>query len=190
MKNLIMSKYPLITVDDIEIAQFIYLILNNEKISKIITSMRTKGVLILGSFDDKSMPVLNKLTEILSKYDLVPMIFYFKAPKEHRFMETVRTMALLSKFVIVDLSKRSGQLYEIAKLVDNIKVPYATIAVEGTKVSGMLEDLHDYYWYRKEYFPYPENGWENQLPELVKDKIIPWADEINNKLLEYRDRGG
>lgn len=145
MKNLVISENPLITVDDIEIAQFIHLILNNKKISNIITSMRTKCVLILGSFDDDSMPILNKLTEILPEYNLVPIIFYFKAPKEHSLMETVRTMALLSKFVIVDLSKRSGQLYEIANLVNNIKVPYVTIAVEGTKVSGILEDLHDYY---------------------------------------------
>lgn len=187
MKGLVINKDPLITVDDIEIAQFIHLILNNKKISNIITSMRTKCVLILGSFDDDSMPVLNKLTEILPEYNLVPIIFYFKAPKEHSLMETVRTMALLSKFVIVDLSKRSGQLYEIANLVNNIKVPYVTIAVEGTKVSGILEDLHDYYWYKKEYFPYPEKGWNEKLPVLVKDEIIHWADEINNKLLENKD---
>lgn len=145
MKSLIISKDSLITVNDIEIAQIIYLILNNEKISNIITSMRTKGALILGSFDKDSMPVLTKLTEILSKHDLIPMIFYFKAPKAHRFMETVKTMVLLSRFVIVDLSKRSGQLYEIANLVKDVKVPYTTVAREGAMVSGMLEDLHDYY---------------------------------------------
>ncbi len=182
MKNLIISKDPLITVDDIEIAQFIYMISNNKKIRNIIDSMRTKGVLILGSFDDKTKPILNKLTEILSENNLIPMIFYFKKPKNLTLMDTVKTMALLSRFVIIDLSVRSGQLYEVGKLVDNIKVPYATIAFEGTKVSAMLSELNNFYWYRENYFPYPKKEWEKRLPILIKNEIIPWADDKNEEL--------
>lgn len=185
-KNLIISENHSITVDDIEIAQFIYLILNNKKISHLITTMRTKTALILGSFDNESKPILDLLKEELPKHNLIPIVFDFNPPLEQRFMETVKTLALLSKFVIVDLSQRSGQYYEIAKLVDNVRVPFATIAVEGTKISGMLEDLNDYYWWKRDYYSYFKEGWGNRLPDLVEKEIIPWVEEINNKLFETK----
>ncbi|MBA7509704.1 hypothetical protein ES705_01668 [subsurface metagenome] len=67
-------------------------------------------------------------------------------------------------------------------------MPFATIAFKGTKISKILEDLNDYYWWRKDYFSYPKKGWENRLSELIENEIIPWADDINNKLLKNRDR--
>jgi len=188
MEDLIIREKPLITIGDLEIAQFIYLILNNKKISNLITTMRTKAVLILGSFDNQSKLVLNKIKEVLPKYNLIPIVFDFNPPLEQRDIETVKTLALLSKFVIVDLSKRSGQYFEVSNLVSDVSVPYVPIAVKGTKPSGMLKSLNIYDWWRKEYFYYPRKGWRNKLPELIENEIIPWADKINNKLLKNRDR--
>ena len=39
---------PVVTVDDLEVGQFIYLILNNTKIRSVINTITSKGVLILG----------------------------------------------------------------------------------------------------------------------------------------------
>src|SRR5215831_17420688 len=43
---------PAITVDNIEVAQFIYLILRNQKIRDVIDTITSKAVLILGRFTD------------------------------------------------------------------------------------------------------------------------------------------
>ena len=197
MKNLIINENPLVTVDDIEIAQFIYMISNNKKIRNVIDSMRTKGVLILGSFDDKTKSILNKITDILKENDLIPMVFYFEGSKELSLMDTVKTMALLSRFVIIDLSERSGQLFEIGNLsASSIKVPYATIASEGTRTTDMVKDLRCFDWCinhyedqcKDDYLPYPKVGWETALPILIKDTIIPWADGVNEKLRKRNDR--
>lgn len=191
IKDLIINRQnknkEIITTDDIELAQFIYLILNNNKISNLITTMRTKAILILGSFDNESKPVLDKIKEILPKYNLIPIVFDFSAPLEQRSIETIRTLALLSKFVIVDLSVRSGQYLEISIVSDTV-VPFATIAFEDTIVSEMLRGFNVYDWWRGDYFSYPKVGWENRLPDLVEKEIIPWAEEINNKLLKNRKR--
>jgi uncharacterized protein YjbI with pentapeptide repeats len=181
MKDLVINRDPLITVNDIEIAQFIYLIINNKKISNVITSMRTKTVLILGSFDSKTRLILNKIKELLPNYDLIPIVFNFKPPLEQREIETIKTLALLSKFVIVDLSERSGQYFEVS-IVPNTPVPFVTIAFEGTIPSRMLEGLNVFDWWRKEYFSYPEKGWKNKLPYLIEEEIIPWASKINLQL--------
>ena len=44
---------PDITVDNIEVAQFVYLILHNEKIRDMIDTVGYKGVLILGRFTER-----------------------------------------------------------------------------------------------------------------------------------------
>jgi len=41
---------PVITVDNIEVAQFIYLLLNNRAICDVIDAIASKAVLILGRF--------------------------------------------------------------------------------------------------------------------------------------------
>jgi hypothetical protein len=41
-----------ITVDDIEVAQFIYLLLHNEKIRDVIDTIGKKGVPLLGRFTE------------------------------------------------------------------------------------------------------------------------------------------
>jgi hypothetical protein len=49
---------PEITVDDIEVAQFFYLMLNNQKIRNVIDTITSKVVLILGRFTQERKPVL------------------------------------------------------------------------------------------------------------------------------------
>jgi Pentapeptide repeats (8 copies) len=54
-QNLVITepKVPEITVDNIEVAQFIYLLLYSEKIRDAIDTITSKAVLILGRFTDK-----------------------------------------------------------------------------------------------------------------------------------------
>ena len=46
---------PEITVDNIELAQFVYLLLHNEKIRDVIDTIGRKGVLLLGRFTEGRM---------------------------------------------------------------------------------------------------------------------------------------
>jgi Pentapeptide repeats (8 copies) len=54
-QNLVITDWdePAITVDDIEVAQFIYLMLRNQKIHNLIDTITAKAVLILGRFTDE-----------------------------------------------------------------------------------------------------------------------------------------
>jgi hypothetical protein len=54
-RNLIITATaePDITVDNIEVAQFFYLMLNNKKIRDVIDTITSKVVLILGRFTAK-----------------------------------------------------------------------------------------------------------------------------------------
>jgi uncharacterized protein YjbI with pentapeptide repeats len=71
------SGFPSITVEDIEVAQFIYLILRNEKIRNVIDTVSQKAVLILGRFTEPRMYVLNSIRQRLSLRGYVPILFDF-----------------------------------------------------------------------------------------------------------------
>jgi hypothetical protein len=74
------SNEPEITVDNIEIAQFIYLLLNNQKIRDVIDTITSKVVLILGRFTPQRKAVLDALREELRRRDYLPILFDFDKP--------------------------------------------------------------------------------------------------------------
>ena len=66
---------PGITVDGLEVAQFIYLLLKNEKIRSIIDTVTSKVVLILGRFTPERKAVLDAIREEVRGLNYVPVLF-------------------------------------------------------------------------------------------------------------------
>ena len=69
---------PVITVDNLEVAQFIYLLLQNEKIRQVIDTITCKVVLILGRFSSERKAILDAIREELRKQDYLPVLFNFE----------------------------------------------------------------------------------------------------------------
>lgn len=172
---------PTLTIDDLELAQFIHMITNNEKVAQAVDVMRTKVVLILGSFDDSTKPTLDDMKRVLRRKNLVPMVFDFEKPASQRLIETVRTLALLSAFVVVDLSRPAGQLVELG-IVGDTRVPFATVMVKDTVPTAMLKALGDYYWYRSEPFEYPPAPSEAAIDNVMTTGVLPWTRDVWKKL--------
>ena len=87
-----LANEPAITVDNIEVAQFVYLLLHNEKIRDVIDTIGKKGVLLLGRFTEGRMVVLERLRDKLRDLGYVPMVFNFDKPETKDFTETVRLL--------------------------------------------------------------------------------------------------
>jgi hypothetical protein len=49
---------PAVMVDDLEVAQFIYLLLNHKKLRNVLNAITERGVLILGRFSGGGLEVL------------------------------------------------------------------------------------------------------------------------------------
>jgi uncharacterized protein YjbI with pentapeptide repeats len=99
---------PQITIDDIEVAQFIYLMLNNRKVRNVIDTITAKAVLILGRFTNERKAVLDALREELRKRDYVPILFDFEIPERRNITETVTLLARMARFIIADLTDPSS----------------------------------------------------------------------------------
>src|SRR5205085_2547400 len=94
------STHPAITVDNLEVAQFIYLLLNNGKIREVIDTITSKVVLILGRFTDERRAVLEALRGELRTRNYTPVLFDFDRPASRDITETVQILASMSRFVI------------------------------------------------------------------------------------------
>lgn len=153
--NLIISKEgePVITVDDLEVGQFIYLMLNNTRIRDVINTITSKGVLILGRFSDpKRKAVLDGLREKLREFNLLPMVFDFDRPTDKDFTETVQTLAGMSMFVIADLTNPKSTPWELASTVSQCKIPFLPIidiSVDPRPFAMLVDGQNSFHWVLK-----------------------------------------
>jgi hypothetical protein len=132
---------PDVTVDNIEVAQFVYLLLHNEKIRDVIDTVARKGVLLLGRFTEGRIAVLERLRDELRKRGYLPIVFNFDKPETKDFTETVRLLAGLSKFVIADLTSPKSAPYELGAIVSQTMIPFQPIIAAGETPFAMLQDL-------------------------------------------------
>src|SRR4051812_31140643 len=132
---------PEITVDNIEVAQFIYLLLHNEKIRDAIDTIGKKGVLLLGRFTGGRIALLERLRDELRKRGFLPMVFNFERPETKDFTETVRTLAGLSRFIIADITSPRPTPLELQATVPEYMVPFVPIIEQGEEPFAMFKDL-------------------------------------------------
>ena len=142
-QNLVITPYgaAAITVDNIKVAQFIYLLLNNEEIRDVIDTIGRKGVLLLGRFTEGRIAVLERLREELRKRGFLPMVFNFDKPEVKDFTETVRLLAGLCYFVIVDITNPRSAPLELQATVPEYMIPFVPIIEKGEEPFAMFTDL-------------------------------------------------
>ena len=139
------SEGATVTVDNIEVAQFVYLLLHNEKIRKVIDTIGKKGVLLLGRFTEGRIQILERLRKKLRSLGFVPMVFNFDKPETKDFTDTVRMLANLSHFVIVDITNPRSTPLELQATVPDYMVPFVPILEEGQDPFAMFVDLQNKY---------------------------------------------
>ena len=140
------TDHPTITVDNLKVAQFIYLLLNNEEIRDVINTLTTKVVLILGRFTPERKVILDALRDELRKHDYLPILFDFDTPNSRNVTETVRTLAHLSRFVIADLTNPSSIPQELFAIVPTLAVPVQPLVETSNQEYSMFPDLYRYHW--------------------------------------------
>lgn len=180
-KNLRITKNSeaIITVDSIEVAQFIYLMLNNEKIRDIIGTIAKKGVLILGRFTSERKTILDAIRDKLREHDFVPIMFDFEKVSSRDFTETIKILAGLSRFVIADITNPKSAPLELQATIPDYKIPFLTIIQKGETPFSMFADLQEKYdWV----LPTISYSSEAALMKCFKMGILDRAMEVDGRL--------
>lgn len=165
----------IITVDDIEVAQFINLLLNNERIRSVIEAVTSKVVLILGRFTPDRKVILDSIRNELRKHNYSPVLFDFEKPNSRDITETVSMLAHMARFIIADITDARSIPQELEHIIPNLpSVPIQPIIVASEKAYGMFEHFEKYPWVLKLY-EYKDLA---DLVESIESKVILPAEQF------------
>ena len=109
-------------VVQLEVAQFVYLLLNNKKIRDVIDTITSKVVLILGRFTPpERKAVLDAIRSGLRWREYLPVVVDFDKPANRNFTETVLTLAHLARFIVADITEPRSVPQELQSIVSNLR---------------------------------------------------------------------
>jgi len=179
--NLIISREeePAIQVDNLEVAQFIYLLLNNARIRHVIDTIGKKAVLILGRFTPDRKAILDSIRETLRHLGFLPILFDFEKPSTRDIHETIVTLAGLSRFIIADISDPKSIPQELGSIVPTLSsVPVQPLLQNGYEPWGMYDHIKRYTWV----LPLFEYESQKTLLQDLELRVIAPAEEKAKEL--------
>ena len=169
-------------MDNLEVAQFIYLLLNNEKIRDVIDTITSKAVLILGRFTEERKAILDALRDTLRQRNYLPILFDFDKPASRDLTETVSTLAHMSRFIIADITEPKSIPQELYAIVPDLAVPVQPLLLHGSSGEyALFQDLRKYPWVLTTY----EYTDLDSLLASLEEKVISPAEV---KAEEFRNR--
>jgi hypothetical protein len=170
----------LVTVDALDVAQFIYLLINNRNLRRVIDTITSKVVLILGRFKPDRKIVLDLVKLELRSRGYVPVLFDFEGPDNLDLTETVATLAHLSRFVVADLTEPSCIPHELMTFVRDFQVPVVTLIAQGHLPYAMFPEMLKKYTWLQAPVEYADVG---EVQSIVLPQIITNAEEARKKIL-------
>ena len=173
---------PVITVDNIQVAQFIYLLLTQNEIRRVIDTITSKAVLILGRFTPERKAVLDGIREALRSRNYLPIMFDFDKPSSRDLTETVTTLAGLSKFIIADLTDAKSLPQELMATVPHLpSVAVQPVILEAAEEYAMFERFPRYPWV----LPIYRYASPDDLLETLADRVIAPAERRVKELVPH-----
>jgi uncharacterized protein YjbI with pentapeptide repeats len=168
-----------VTVDNLKVAQFIYLLLTNAEIRNVIDTISKKVVLILGRFTPERKAVLDALRDELRARNYSPVVFDFEKPASRDLTETISTLAHLSRFVIADLTEAKSIPQELSVIVPNLpSLAVQPLVQEGDTGYAMFEHWRRYPWVLNTYHYANLESLLANLKECVIDPPEAKAQEL------------
>ena len=171
-----------VTIDNLKVAQFIYLMLDNPEIRGIIDTITTKTVLILGRFTKKRIEVLNAIADKIRNLNLVPIIFDFQKSQDQDIIETIITLAGMSKFVIADVTDARVVADELRSFAPDFAIPVIPLFQPSKNEPEPYASLYTLYKkYEWVFEPITYNNKKDLINNFEKQVIKP-AETMRLKL--------
>lgn len=169
---------PIIMVDTLDVAQLLYLLLNNKQIDGIITGITSNMVLILGRFTPDSKPVLEAIRDELRTQRYTPLLFNFEKPLSRDFSQSLRVLARMARFIIADLSLHKSIAQELRAILPDTVIAVQPLLNGSRRLFSMFPDFKQY--------PCVLPGYRyNSLADLqatLAEKVIKPAEEKAKEL--------
>lgn len=171
--------------DDLRVAQFHNIVDEPGAVGKLLAATTQRVVLLLGRFTPTRKAVLNALARALRSRGKIAIIFDFPAPEQREISDTVRFIAGMSQFIVVDLTDASSVPLELQATVPDLMVPVLPIIQAGRREFAMFADLQRRYFWVQPTLAYRS---EAELVRNVDHAVIALAEEAAQRIKERRAR--
>lgn len=167
---------------NLQFAPLLFIINQGKYFVDLIDIFRLKSVLILGSDGGDNYGVLGKIQKILKDMGYVGIIAKQQSNIDSdSAIKKVLSLAMLSKFVIIENSYASGHLFEIPFIRTN-ECLTIVLQEEGRGSTYMLDDMYGKYIFIKRYF------YNNSSLVSVLKKSLKWAEKTNSDLSDINKK--
>jgi hypothetical protein len=169
-----------LAVDNLEVAQFVNVLLRHPNLGRVFDSVTAKIVLVLGRFTPERLDVLEELRRGLRQHGYAGMLFNFEGPSSRDLTETVSLLAHMAVFIVADLTEPRSIPQELQAIIPHLpSVPVIPlIQVEDGPVYGMFEHFHRYPWV----LPVQPYADREELNSHIDDWIVRPAEEHLSRL--------
>lgn len=155
--NLVITDWdePTITVDNLEVAQWFYLLLHTKELRSVIQTITANIVLILGCFAPERKSILDTIREELRQEEYLPVFFDCQKSEMSKMMAMVPLLARMARFIIADFTTPQVVLQILPHIVRTMSVPVQPLLIKDVaKEPAMISTLRrhhksllDTYWY-------------------------------------------
>jgi uncharacterized protein YjbI with pentapeptide repeats len=171
-----------ITADDLEVAQFLHLLLTNAKIRDVIDTLSTRVVLILGRFTPDRLEILHAIKDALRANNYVPVLFDFQRSRNKTLLGTASLIAHLARFVIADASDAAMIREEVPHLLQSVFIPVQPIIETRFSEPVIWNELRSQFHCLLPAVAY-ENG--QALVASLRDRVIAPAEAKARAIRNY-----
>lgn len=177
------SKDLTISADNLVVAYFVNLLLNNPKICPVIDTITSKVVLVLGRFSKDRKAILEVIREALRERDYVPVLFDFEKQLSSDLMETISVLGHISQFVIADITDANCVAQALKHTLPDLpSVPVQPLLQAGADEHGLFEHFTEFSWVLETY----QYADLEDVQLSIKEKVIAPVEAKTLELSEVR----
>jgi uncharacterized protein YjbI with pentapeptide repeats len=133
-----------ITLDNLKVAQFLALLLDNQDIREVIGTVARKAVLVLGHFSPERKAFLDALRDALRQQDYLPIVFEFEAPISAVSLETLKILADLTRFILVEVTEAADLFPTVQAILPHEEISIQPLFYGEALPSGISVDFQQY----------------------------------------------
>jgi uncharacterized protein YjbI with pentapeptide repeats len=177
-KNLIVTNHadPTVVLDSFTAAAAVFACLQTKDGTGERVASERRLVMVFGNFQNERRELLNSLRREIKSRNLIPVVFHFDKPVSRTFLDVVRQIAALTRYVIVDFTPPHRIVADFQAALPYFKLPVQAIAAD-LPVTRRTETLRQYPWILEPYF-YPVAAGEDMICANIIDPVERKAKEI------------